>query len=49
MLYFNTFVTYLHTKAELYGAAGKGLYDPPRLSRSPLYFSIYAQGGLTIR
>ncbi|CAM9432049.1 unnamed protein product [Ectocarpus sp. 12 AP-2014] len=34
---------------ELYGSAGKGLYDPPSLSRSPLYFSIYAEGGLTMR
>ncbi|CAN0168083.1 unnamed protein product, partial [Hapterophycus canaliculatus] len=37
------------TEPELYGAAGKGLYDPSSLSRSPLYFSIYAEGGLTIR
>eukprot|EP00752_Nemacystus_decipiens_P007403 g6621.t1 len=34
---------------ELYGTAGKGLYDPSPLSRSPLYFSIYAEGGLTLR
>eukprot|EP00903_Cladosiphon_okamuranus_P022143 g20364.t1 len=34
---------------ELYGTAGKGLYDPSPLSRSPLYFSIYAEGGLTVR
>lgn len=36
-------------QVELYGAAGKGLYDVHPRSRSPLYFSIYAQGGLTIR
>ncbi|CAM9321990.1 unnamed protein product [Discosporangium mesarthrocarpum] len=38
-----------HDEGLLYGAAGKGLYDPPPQSRSNLYFSVYAQGGLTIR
>lgn len=38
-----------HVQPELYGTAGKGLYDPSPLSRSPLYFSIYAEGGLTMR
>ncbi|CAM9140781.1 unnamed protein product [Pylaiella littoralis] len=37
------------SEPELYGAAGMGLYDPPALSRSPLYFSIYSEGGLTLR
>lgn len=38
-----------YIQPELYGAAGMGLYDPPALSRSPLYFSIYSEGGLTLR
>ncbi|CAM9465584.1 unnamed protein product [Choristocarpus tenellus] len=36
-------------EALLYGAAGRGLYDPPRLSQSPMYYSMYAEGGLTLR
>lgn len=34
---------------ELYGFAGTGLYSAPPQSMDPLYFSIYAEGGLTIR
>ena len=34
--------------AALYSAAGTGIYDPPGESRSRRYFSIYAQGRLTI-
>ncbi|CAM9300575.1 unnamed protein product [Laminaria digitata] len=37
------------TEPELYGFAGTGLYSAPPQSMDPLYFSIYAEGGLTIR
>lgn len=39
----------LQTEPELYGFAGTGLYSAPPQSLDPLYFSIYAEGGLTIR